>query len=123
MKAIKSYLQDRSTKPTGNTPLFLNAKGGRLTRFGLRYIVAHRVSGAGKNNPGLLTRKIGPHTWGHTTAMHLLQSGVDLNRFPHEHGPVMGNDVLEFLHGRKLRHSFTVHLCHPFFRRIRESIA
>jgi site-specific recombinase XerD len=79
MKAIKSYLRDRKSKPTDDTPLFLNSKGGRLTRFGLRYIIAHRVSGAGKKNPGLLTKKVGPHTWRHTTAMHLLQSGVDLN--------------------------------------------
>ena len=79
MKAIKSYLSDRSTKPTDSTPLFLNAKGGRLTRFGLRYVIGHRISDTGKKNPSLLTRKIGPHTWRHTTAMHLLQSGVDLN--------------------------------------------
>jgi integrase/recombinase XerD len=77
--AIKSYLQERPTKPTDCTPLFVNNKGGRLTRFGLRYIVGHRVTDAGKVNPSLLTRKVGPHTWRHTTAMHLLQSGVDLN--------------------------------------------
>src|SRR3972149_2716776 len=34
MAAIKSYLKDRSTKPTDSTPLFLNCKGDRLTRFG-----------------------------------------------------------------------------------------
>jgi len=61
-----------------NAPL-LNRHGARLTRFGLRYIVGHRVAVAGKSNPRLLTRKIGPHTWRHTTGMHLLQSGVDLD--------------------------------------------
>jgi integrase/recombinase XerD len=79
MTAIKSYLQERSTKPTDRTPLFVNRHGARLTRFGLRYIVGHRVAVAGKSNPRLLTRKIGPHTWRHTTGMHLLQSGVDLD--------------------------------------------
>jgi len=29
--------------------------------------------------PGLRTKKITPHTIRHTTAMHLLQSGVDIN--------------------------------------------
>ena len=29
--------------------------------------------------PSLFTRKVTPHTWRHTTAMHLLQSNVDLN--------------------------------------------
>jgi site-specific recombinase XerD len=79
MVAIKSYLHGRASKPTDCTPLFVNSKGNRLTRFGLRYIVGHRVADATKSNPTLLTRRIGPHSWRHTTAMHLLQSGVDLN--------------------------------------------
>ena len=55
------------------------AKGKRLSRFGLRYIIGHRVAIAAKTCPSMLTRKITPHTFRHTTAMHLLQSGVDLN--------------------------------------------
>ena len=77
--SLKSYLEERSAKLTDRVPLFLNAKGNRLTRFGLRYIVTHRVAAAGKENPALLTRKIGPHTIRHTTAMHLLRSGVEFN--------------------------------------------
>jgi site-specific recombinase XerD len=46
----------------------------------LRYIIAHRVAEAAKISPTLLTRKVTPHTIRrHTTAMHLLQSNVDLN--------------------------------------------
>jgi site-specific recombinase XerD len=95
MAAIRSYLQDRSAKPTDSTPLVLNRKGERLTRFGLRYVVGHRVSGAGKKTPALLTRKIGPHTWRHTTAMHLLQSGVDLNMIR----SWLGHSSIETTHG------------------------
>jgi integrase/recombinase XerD len=95
MTAIKSYLRDRSTKPTDSTPLFLNRKGGRLTRFGLRYVVGRRVSNAAKKYPGLLTRKVGPHTWRHTTAMHLLQSGVDLNMIR----SWLGHSSIETTHG------------------------
>jgi site-specific recombinase XerD len=77
--ALKVYLDERSVKLTDRTPLFVNAKGNRLTRFGLRYIVAHWAAAAGKANPALLTRKIGPHTIRHTTAMHMLRSGVEFN--------------------------------------------
>lgn len=79
VQAIKSYLEQRSVRLDDTVPLFVNDEGNRLSRFGLRYIVAHRVAEAAKVCPSLLTRKVTPHTWRHTTAMHLLQSNVDLS--------------------------------------------
>jgi len=76
--AVKGYLQTRSIKFTDAVPLFLNTDGNRLTRYGVRYIVSHRISDAAQRCPSLLARRITPHTWRHTTAMHLLQSNVDL---------------------------------------------
>ena len=69
----------RSVRLDEAAPLFVNGEDNRLTRFGVRYIVAHRVAEAAKICPSLLTRKVTPHTWRHTTAMHLLQSNVDLS--------------------------------------------
>lgn len=77
--AIKAYLGERGVRLSDRVPLFENARGERLTRFGLGDIVRHCVAAAAKSAPALLTRKISPHTFRHTTAMHLLQSGVDLN--------------------------------------------
>jgi site-specific recombinase XerD len=79
IRAIKAYLQRRSVRLDDTAPLFVNGAGNRLTRFGVRYIVAHRVAEATTACPSLLTRKVTPHTWRHTTAMHLLQSNVDLS--------------------------------------------
>jgi site-specific recombinase XerD len=79
VQAIKSYLEQRSVRLDDTAPLFVNDEGNRLSRFGLRYIVAHRVAEAAKVCPSLLTRKVTPHTWRHPTAMHLLQSNVDLS--------------------------------------------
>jgi site-specific recombinase XerD len=79
VNAVRKYLQRRSVRLTDAVPLFVNVEGNRLTRFGLRYIVAHRVAEAAKTSPTLLTRSVTPHTIRHTTAMHLLQSNVDLN--------------------------------------------
>lgn len=79
IQALKTYLAARTVRMDEAVPLFVNAQGNRLTRFGLRHIIAHRVAKAANVCPSLFTRKVTPHTWRHTTAMHLLQSNVDLN--------------------------------------------
>lgn len=77
--AIRIYLRARSERPDATAPLFVGAGGNRLTRFGVRYIVARRIAQAAARCPTLLARRITPHTFRHTTAMHLLQSNVDLS--------------------------------------------
>jgi site-specific recombinase XerD len=79
VSVLKGYLEERQVRFSDRVPLFVNTKGNRLSRFGLRYIIAHWVGVAAQTAPTLLKRKISPHTFRHTTAMHLLQSGVDLN--------------------------------------------
>ena len=64
---------------TANTaPLFPNRSGGALSRSNVTQRLALAVDAAAKQHPRLLTRSISPHTFRHTTAMHLLQSGVDI---------------------------------------------
>lgn len=79
IQALKTYLVERAVRLDAAVPLFVNVHDNRLTRFGLRHIIAHRVAEAANVCPSLFTRKVTPHTWRHTTAMHLLQSNVDLN--------------------------------------------
>ena len=79
LAALKAYIEKRGVRLDDATPLFVNREGNRLTRFGVSYILAHRVTEAATACPSLLTRKVTPHTIRHTTAMHLLQSNVDLN--------------------------------------------
>jgi site-specific recombinase XerD len=63
----------------GRARLFLNRAGEPLTRFGARYILSKYVKLASTTAPTLKRKRIHPHTLRHTTALHLLQSGVDLN--------------------------------------------
>jgi site-specific recombinase XerD len=60
-------------------PVFTNSRGQRLTRFGITHLVHRAVTVAAQHLPTLATRAISPHTFRHTTAMHLLQAGVDLS--------------------------------------------
>lgn len=74
---IKSWRR-RIGDPTGDAILFPNRSGGRMSRSNVTQRLDLAVAIAGLKNPGLLERPITPHTVRHTTAMHLLQSGVDI---------------------------------------------
>jgi integrase/recombinase XerD len=62
-----------------DTPLFPNRFGEPMTRSGVRQRLLIAQQRAIKYCPSLSARKITPHTLRHTTAMHLLQSGVNLS--------------------------------------------
>lgn len=76
-KLLSQLMVNESLDPDQN--LFLNIKKEPLTRSGISYILATASTNATKECPTLQGRKISPHTIRHTTAMHLLQSGTDLN--------------------------------------------
>jgi site-specific recombinase XerD len=60
-------------------PVFLNRCGRSITRFGIHTLVERLVARAAKKVPSLVAKRVSPHTIRHTTATHLLRSGVDIN--------------------------------------------
>ncbi len=58
--------------------LFPTRDGNAMTRSNVTQRLAVYVKAAGRTMPALLDRAISPHTIRHTTAMHLLQSGIDI---------------------------------------------
>lgn len=60
-------------------PVFLNRCGRPITRFGIHTLVERYAARAVKEVPSLAGKRVSPHTIRHTTATHLLRSGVDIN--------------------------------------------
>ena len=77
VRLLKKWL--KHTEATAHAPLLPNARGQQITRAGIAQRLQRAVAAAAESHPSLLDRKISPHTIRHTTAMHLLQSGVDLS--------------------------------------------
>jgi integrase/recombinase XerD len=59
--------------------VFLNRCGRPITRFGIHTLVERTVARAVRQVPSLAGKQVSPHTIRHTTATHLLRSGVDIN--------------------------------------------
>jgi site-specific recombinase XerD len=58
-------------------PLFPNARGGRLSAHGVHYLLAKHVTTATSACPSLTHKRVSPHVLRHTTAMDLLEHGVE----------------------------------------------
>ena len=79
VEAIHAYLKQRMPKDPDSDCLFLNAQGVCITRFGIRHVIGKYAEAAGAQCPSLTTKTVTPHTIRHTTAMHLLRAGNDIN--------------------------------------------
>lgn len=68
----------KTNKVPPDRPLFTNRQGAALSREGIALRLDLAVRRAEQTCPSLRGRRITPHTWRHSTAMHLLQAGVPL---------------------------------------------
>ncbi|HBG04683.1 MAG: integrase [Geobacteraceae bacterium GWC2_58_44] len=59
--------------------VFLNCRDQAITRFGVNAIVKRYVLKASKKVSSLSSKRVSTHTIRHTTAVHLLRAGVDIN--------------------------------------------
>jgi site-specific recombinase XerD len=77
VKQIKAWLKfNPQLEPS--SPLLPNRDSRAMTRGNVTQRLALALKAAATAQPQLAKRRISPHTVRHTTAMHLLQSGVDI---------------------------------------------
>lgn len=74
-RTIKTWFGEIAELPGGWA--FPNTRGAPLSRHGVRFIVSRTVASCLAKCPSLADKTVSPHVIRHTTAMHLLQSGVD----------------------------------------------
>ena len=76
VSAVGEWLADRIVlvnRRVSGDPVFLNLRGGRLSRQGVFDVVKKHAQGA-----GLDPEKVSPHVLRHSTATHMVEAGADL---------------------------------------------
>ncbi|RMG23896.1 MAG: tyrosine recombinase [Armatimonadetes bacterium] len=102
---IERYRRDgrpRLVRPTSPAALFLNQRGGALSRSGVFRILQGYAKQAG------IRKKFGPHTLRHTYAVHLVRAGADLRSVQEllGHESVATTEVYTFLDFETLRDKY-----------------
>ncbi len=78
VKTIRVWLKENPTFDAAST-LLPNRNGNAMTRTNVAQRLTLAVKAATTMHPDLAKRRVSPHTIRHTTAMHLLQAGVDIS--------------------------------------------
>lgn len=73
--SVRGWLRQRNGAPFD--PLFPSLRGGNLSRDAVEKLIAKHAAAARQNCPSLHAKRVTPHLLRHTTAVHLLQAGVD----------------------------------------------
>ena len=92
-RTLRDWIEKRGAN--AERILFPNAGGGFLSTDGATYILRQAVQRAIPSCPSLKAKQVSPHVIRHSTAMHLLQSGVDMTVI----ALWLGHESLETTHG------------------------
>lgn len=76
---LKTLLRQKPMKDASEDAVFLSQNGRPLTRFGIYKIVRRHTASLRQDKKAANSRRISPHVFRHTAAMHLLESGVEVN--------------------------------------------
>ncbi len=114
IKYINIYRKDIRVhvpvKPGNEDILFLNRRGGKLSRVMIFLLLKDLVKKAG------ITKNISPHTFRHSFATHLVEGGADLRAVQEMlgHESITTTEIYTHLDREYLRE--TLHQFHPAFK-------
>lgn len=77
-RALQSWFKEMESDQRNGAIAFPNARGKALSRDGVNYLLHECVERAVPKCPSLADKRISPHVFRHSVAMHLLQAGVDI---------------------------------------------
>ena len=75
---IRAWLAVRGEPPTPE--LFVNARGGPLSRDGFQYVLAKHARAAAESCPSLKSKKVSPHQLRHSCALMMLRATRDIRK-------------------------------------------
>lgn len=75
MPLLEKLINGRGTDQV----VFLGRANKPMTRFGIHRLVTHYAGMASNEMPSMQVKRVSPHNIRHTTAVHMLRSGVDIN--------------------------------------------
>lgn len=113
MELVRLWLADRAlldVKPEARDILFLNRRGGRMSRVMIFYIVKELARLAG------IKRNVSPHTLRHSFATHLLEGGANLRSIQEllGHENIVTTELYVHIDRTRLRATLETH--HPLFK-------
>ena len=91
------YMEEREIDPRKPITVFVNRLNRPLTRYGIRYIMAKHIRNAARIQVTLKKKRLHPHCMRHSTAVHLLKSGVDLASIANWMGHVSVNTTNKYV--------------------------
>jgi integrase/recombinase XerD len=77
-RALQAWFTEMAADKCNGAVAFPNARGKALSRDGVNYLLQECVKRAAAKCPSLADKRISPHVFRHSVAMHLLQAGVDI---------------------------------------------
>jgi integrase/recombinase XerD len=76
---LSQLIQKPAAQEACDLPVFLSSQGSALTRFGIYKIVRRHTAQFPLEDSPIRLKRVTPHVFRHTTAVHLLEAGVEVN--------------------------------------------